>query len=132
MDVSKAKPIIFSDEMVRAILDGRKTQTQRVIEPQPQEDSYCSSMQEHQAIFRADKGHIYCGRVPKYSIGDTLWVREAFCFTWGTELKDAKIFEDLEHVSKIYHYRAVGESVPIYGLKWRSAIHMPKKRPESS
>lgn len=56
----KERPILFSGPMVRAILEGRKTQTRRVIKPQPE------SMKELPPS------------CPHGYIGDQLWVRETF------------------------------------------------------
>lgn len=56
----KERPILFSAEMVRAILDGRKTQTRRVIKPQP-----------INALDRPPPCDCPYGK-----IGDRLWVRE--------------------------------------------------------
>src|SRR5690554_1828444 len=86
----KERPIIFNSEMVRAILDGRKTQTRRVVKPQPYVDemgNFCwngSNFGQHYwygplsqtiATFKR-KGRVgYC---PYGAPGDRLWVRE----TW--------------------------------------------------
>lgn len=56
------RPILFSGEMVRAILEGRKTQTRRVMKPQPDTEFPC--VYDRECLYG----------IP----GDRLWVREAF------------------------------------------------------
>lgn len=75
----KERPILFSGPMVKAILDGRKTQTRRVVKPQPlraqNPDSEGFSLQDFSddadRIF--DHKHVVC---PYGMPGDHLWVRE--------------------------------------------------------
>lgn len=77
----KEHPIVFNNEMVQAILDGRKTQTRIIIRPQPYETEMCPVMvcEDVQspsgytfASDRFDDRHIRA----KYQVGDKLWVRE--------------------------------------------------------
>lgn len=73
----KERPILFSGEMVKAILEGRKTQTRRVMKPQPPEiglfDDHlwlCSK----KGVWANGHGHQL--KCPYGQTGDTLWVRE--------------------------------------------------------
>ncbi len=97
---TRERPILFSGPMVRAILDGRKTQTRRVITPQPDGDF----------PFRQ--------RCPYGKPGDRLWVRE----TWTHEDSWCSGV-DCEQPSHVYH-RAT-ESYPD-SMRWRPSIFMPR------
>lgn len=76
------KPILFSGPMVRALLDGRKTQTRRVLKPQPPEASYFSGKINAQSgqvsIFGHPLSREQWKRPLKVCVGDRLWVREAW------------------------------------------------------
>ncbi len=73
--MSSERPIIFSGDMVRAILDGRKTQTRRIIKPQPIQISNETPLiqkKDHKLI-AVQKQNCPYGRV-----GDLLWVKEDY------------------------------------------------------
>lgn len=86
----KQRPIIFNTEMVRAILDGRKTQTRRPMNPQPKPDTetslggYWFPCAAFQSMVHVEdlKKPLWRGMAsdacPICSVGDQLWVRE----TW--------------------------------------------------
>lgn len=106
------KPILFNTEMVRAILDGRKTVTRRVVKPQPKAallpmpDSMCWPG----CFANAEEPMVYR---PPYKSGDILYVRE----TWNGDWCDH------------YIYKADGGSAKAAGYaaepKWRPSIYMP-------
>jgi hypothetical protein len=72
----KERPILFSTPMVRAILEGRKTVTRRVVRVQPYDDATIE--QPGPEIFGAFCGDGEWGAKSPYGRpGDRLWVRES-------------------------------------------------------
>lgn len=64
-------PIIFSTEMVKAILEGRKTMTRRIIKPQPAHVEVCGG---EATLYKDNDNEMKW----KYQVGDRLWVKETF------------------------------------------------------
>ena len=80
----KERGMIFNGEMVRAILDGRKTQTRRIMAPQPADDIERCIFPNPEAIgwkssLRHKHGSTTAHFCPYGKPGDRIWVRE----TWG-------------------------------------------------
>src|ERR1700704_3109492 len=72
----KERPILFSGAMVKAILDGRKSQTRRVVKPQLADDVCFAGFEGIGFLpVRDDESPILC---PYGKPGDRLWVRETF------------------------------------------------------
>lgn len=130
----KERPILFSPEMVRAILDGRKTMTRRIVKL-PDWATCCDGRGRDVVPHWPDNGahplfgECYlrfsycklCGSMGSrvhcpFEVGGLLWVREA----WGY-----KTFTDARNKQVIYRADTVGtrqEST----LRWRPSIHMPR------
>lgn len=122
------KPMLFNTEMVRAILDGRKTVTRRVVKtskyiPENAEWGYSGFTPEGHISVRGRcwingeerYGESFIKR--PYQVGDILYVRETF----------------FEYRGK-YYYKADGKHLGLNALignkeffKWHPSIHMPKK-----
>lgn len=131
------KPILFNTEMVRAILDGRKTCTRRSVSSRqflgmlpdkcknaaPDEflkgkrmmfKPYCD-MTDAELIMTAYKAPY------KYEPGDILYVRETWC---------ALPVNEAGHMRghSVYYYKADGDLRPEgWRGKWKPSIHMPKE-----
>jgi hypothetical protein len=108
----KERPILFSAPMVRALLEGRKTQTRRIMKPQPEDGTDCP--------YHMGAGQDRKARVCPYGQpGDRLWVRETFAY--HVQAIGAKRDEDGPFV-----YKADGTEQCRLDDKWKPSIFMPR------
>ncbi|MBT7080302.1 MAG: hypothetical protein HN929_02355 [Chloroflexi bacterium] len=152
---TRERPIIFNSEMVRAILGGRKTQTRRVIKPQPPvecsihyflgNESWLNSKDREPyrhsweawsgELFRnRPNGHL-CGHhevKSHYGIpGDRLWVRENAQISPKHFGLSHETHKDDDGDYRIVSYCADypggrNEAADDYGIKITPSIHMPR------
>ena len=113
------KPILFNTEMVRAILDGKKTQTRRLVKNIPLHEPFFDVVDEIPCACDEDGDWYPAVEFSPIQKGDVLYVRE----TWQ-RLSD---FGD-----QLYVYRADykgDEPLRLDGMytRWRPSIHMPKE-----
>lgn len=112
------KPILFNTEMVRAILDGKKSCTRRLVKPQPQ--GYFEVNENPVYIYDTDWNQ---GKItPPYQPGDILYVRE----TWHKYIKRVGKGESCRF-AEFYGYRASVANPEDADEPWRPSIHMPKE-----
>jgi hypothetical protein len=119
---AKERPILFSAPMVRAILDGGKTQTRRVAKhPLAQAavriNSYKGQSEFDCILPDGTGGIIQC---PYGKPGDRLWVRE----TWAYERDGTGCPDD---TGILYRATDPGWDDEETGLRWRPSIYMPRR-----
>jgi hypothetical protein len=151
---TKEHPILFSGPMVRAILAGRKTQTRRIVKPQPElrDDGWiwCPPSAKYNAKiddwvpharWRCGLNPTECGAAgivqwcPYGQPGDRLWVRE----TWArwTDVKSfGCVVYQSDGTARRYLCDGDGEGDPVQlgkackpvepVARWRPSIHMPR------
>ena len=141
------KPILFNTEMVRAILDGRKSCTRRLVKPQPDEKhtyplGFVTDSTEKKEVgcFGFGIGE-YGGSIqyakPQYHTDDVLYIRE----TWTEECGkyyyradyDSDYLDPCETLSGGYpascrnHPGCDGCMATSTRIHWHPSIHMPKE-----
>lgn len=115
----KERPILFSGPMVRAILEGRKTQTRRVVKPQPSEPVTWGCIGGKGFGFIAGDEMLRC---PYGVPGDRLWVRESFSYDarWRYEW-----WQETGERPDIWYW-ADGNPTDGDWTKPKPSIHMPR------
>lgn len=119
-ETPRERPILFNDQMVRAILEGRKTVTRRVVKDT---GFYAIDAAIHGNDVALREREALSTRCPYGEPGDRLWVRE----TWGLQVRSYGggagefIVYRATNPDAIYCRSSEGREYPV---KWKPSIHM--------
>ncbi|MGC0989819.1 hypothetical protein WKH43_12110 [Pantoea agglomerans] len=135
MKKMRERPIIFNADMVRAVLDGRKTQTRRIMRVQPEvipkEDEFGKPgfwipFNAGKTMLRNEDMYIAC---PFGFKGDRLWVREAFrVHSRATDVATLvyKASEQQSWTQQTHRVPIEKCNKPAVVDTWTPSIHMPR------
>lgn len=148
MTAVRERPILFSGPMVRALLDGRKTQTRRVVKLNPPADAHEVFFWSGEGLRRAGWSNVsepglwarrngrdgyirHVGHCPYGVPGDRLWVKETHYLTDNGDEEfavyaadESEVGRHLEHVASLERaHRDIDWS---RHRKLRPSIHMPR------
>ncbi|MDR4741868.1 hypothetical protein [Klebsiella pneumoniae] len=127
----KERGMIFNGEMVRAILDGRKTQTRRPIKWKQTRFTEIGEREDGSKWPWSEDAEHACDfwhPCPLGAVGDRIWVRETFCPVDDTQYGGEK-WVDYRATPKFEASHPAGwDCAPndAEALKWRPSIHMPR------
>ncbi|WP_444959704.1 hypothetical protein [Microbulbifer sp. VVAC002] len=128
----RERPILFNGDMVRAILDGRKTQTRRLMKPQPEPsphgghwwacDTVESMVKVEEQLNNDGSWAGFAGSVCPYGqTGERLWVRETHHLSHQN-----KVIYKADYSFNPFREDECGEDCSMVGEVWRPSIHMPR------
>lgn len=128
-NLKQAKPILFSTSMVQAILRDEKTQTRRIVEPQPRyqliyqknKNLWCEFSENPLADKLAQSPYGYCFE-SKYKTNDIIYVRE----TWQSTEYINNNKDEIGYIFKASPDAELFEN-SFENWKWRPSIFMPKQ-----
>ena len=129
------RPILFSAEMVRAILAGWKTQTRRVVSCL--DASHATAWRFHDGLWHPCADQLSRGildpvgpgiRCPYGAPGDRLWVREAWAISriWDQSRPSEMPLDDSDRIPTWWRADGVSEESWANRGRWRQSIHMPR------